>query len=55
MDMIMFLGLHIAVLLILLPMILGIAFMGWQKKIRIEHQESGIEKNCFVGYAWTYF
>ena len=52
---IIILGLIIAVLLFLLPMILGIAFMGWQKKIKIKHQESGIEKNCFVGYAWTYF
>ena len=54
MDIIIF-GLIIAVLLFLLPMILGVAFMGWQKKIKIKHQESGIEKNCFVGYAWTYF
>jgi len=52
---IIILGLIIAVLLFLLPMILGIAFMGWQKKIKIKHQKSGIEKNCFVGYAWTYF
>ena len=52
---IIILGLIIAVLLFLLPLILGVAFMGWQKKIKIEHQESGIEKICFVGYAWTYF
>lgn len=52
---IIILGLIIAVLLFLLPLILGVAFMGWQKKIKIKHQESGIEKNCFVGYAWTYF
>lgn len=54
---IIILGLNTAVILFFgcLPMILGIAFMGWQKKIKIEHQESGIEKNCFVGYAWTYF
>ena len=43
MDIIIF-GLIIAVLLFLLPMILGVAFMGWQKKIKIKHQESGIEK-----------
>ena len=52
---IIILGLIIAVLLFLLPLILGVAFMGWQKTIKIRHQESGIEKNCFVGYAWTYF
>jgi hypothetical protein len=54
---IIILGLIIAVILFFgcLPLILGVAFMGWQKKIKIKHQESGIEKNCFVGYAWTYF
>jgi hypothetical protein len=52
---IIILGLIIVVLLFLLPLILGVAFMGWQKKIKIKHQESGIDKSCFVGYAWTYF
>ena len=29
--------------------------LGWQKKIKVKHNESGIQKNCFVGYSWTYF
>ena len=37
------------------PLILGTIFLGWQKKIKAKHNESGIQKNCFVGYSWTYF
>ena len=29
--------------------------LGRQQKINIRHKESGISKNCFVGYSWTYF
>jgi vacuolar-type H+-ATPase subunit I/STV1 len=29
--------------------------MGGQKKVKIKHEESGVEKNCFIGYSWTYF
>jgi hypothetical protein len=43
------------ILLFLSPLILGIIFMGGQKKVKIKHEESGVEKNCFIGYAWTYF
>ena len=35
--------------------IIGNIFIGWQKKIKVKHNESGIQKNCFVGYSWTYF
>ena len=35
--------------------IIGNIFLGWQKKIKVKHTESGIQKNCFVGYSWTYF
>ena len=35
--------------------IIGNIFLGWQKKIKVKHNESGIQKNCFVGYSWTYF
>jgi len=47
----------IAICLFLLfsPLILGSIFLGWQKGIRVVHKQSGIEKNCFVGYSWTYF
>ena len=37
------------------PLIIGTIFLGWQKKIKVKHNESGIQKNCFVGYCWTYF
>ena len=45
----------VILLLFLSPLILGIIFMGGQKKVKIRHEESGVEKNCFIGYAWTYF
>tara|TARA_Y100001936_G_scaffold157095_1_gene153367 strand:+ start:572 stop:946 length:375 start_codon:yes stop_codon:yes gene_type:complete len=45
----------ICLFLIFSPLILGSIFLGWQKGIRIVHKKSGIEKNCFVGYSWTYF
>ena len=35
--------------------IIGNIFLCWQKKIKVKHNESGIQKNCFVGYSWTYF
>tara|TARA_Y100000591_G_C21559864_1_gene557974 strand:+ start:45 stop:422 length:378 start_codon:yes stop_codon:yes gene_type:complete len=41
--------------LIFLPLILGLIFMGTQKKIVLKHKDSGINKNGFVGYCWTYF
>ena len=40
---------------IFLPLILGLIFMGSQKKIVFKHTDSGINKNGFVGYCWTYF
>lgn len=49
----------VVLLLILLflffPLILGLIFMGTQKKIILKHKDSGINKNGFVGYCWTYF
>ena len=43
------------VLYLLFPLLIGIIFLGLQKKIKVKHDISGIEKNCFVGYCWTYF
>jgi len=37
------------------PLIIGSTFLGWQKKIKIKHKESGIQSSCYVGYSWTYF
>ena len=45
----------VCLFLIFSPLILGSIFLDWQKGIVIVHKESGIKKNCFVGYSWTYF
>ena len=37
------------------PLIIGSIFLGWQKKIKVKHNNTGIQKHCFVGYSWTYF
>ena len=49
------LALSLIILVFFSPFILGTIFMGAQKKIEIKHQESGIQKPCFVGYCLTYF
>ena len=41
--------------LIFSPLILGSIFLGWQKKIKIKHKQSGVVKYCHTGYSWTYF
>ena len=43
------------IFIIFLPLILGLIFMGLQKKIVFKHKDSGINKNGFVGYCLTYF
>ena len=45
----------IILLVIFSPLVIGSMVLGWQKKINVKHNESGIQKNCFVGYSWTYF
>lgn len=45
----------IIILIIFFPLIIGSIVMGLQKSIKVEHKESGIEKNIFIGYSWTYF
>ena len=50
-----FILLIVLTLFVLSPLIIGSLVLGWQKKIRVKHNESGIQKNCFVGYSWTYF
>ena len=37
------------------PLILGLIFMGAQKKINLRHTNSSLNKPGFVGYCWTYF
>ena len=45
----------IIVLIFFSPLILGLIFMGAQKKINLKHSNSGLNKPGFVGYCWTYF
>ena len=51
--------LSIVILVIILiffsPLILGLIFMGAQKKINLKHTNSSLNKPGFVGYCWTYF
>ena len=42
------------VFVVLSPLILGLLLIGLQKKVRIIHTVSGIGKNGYVGYSWTY-
>ena len=42
------------VFVVLSPLILGLLLIGLQKKVRIIHSVSGIAKNGYVGYSWTY-
>lgn len=42
------------VLIVLSPLILGLLLIGLQKKVRIIHSVSGIAKNGYMGYSWTY-
>ena len=36
------------------PVIAGLLLIGLQKKVRIIHEASGIAKDGFVGFSWTY-
>ena len=45
----------IIVLIFFLPLILGLIFMGAQKKINLKHTNSSLNKPGYVGYCWTYF
>ena len=36
------------------PVIAGLLLIGLQKKVRIIHEGSGIAKDGFVGFSWTY-
>ena len=45
----------VIVLAVFLPLIIGSIVLGWQKKTKVKHDKSDIQKNCFTGYSWTYF
>ena len=44
----------IILLIIFSPVIFGIAVMGFQRKVLIRHPQSGLTKNGFMGWCWTY-
>jgi hypothetical protein len=44
----------VVLVVLLLPVIIGIAVIGLQKKILLSHMESGLTKNGYVGFCWTY-
>lgn len=43
------------VLIMFAPAIVGIAVMGWQRKVLVKHEQSGLQKNGYVGYSLTYY
>ena len=45
----------IIIFILFLPLILGLIFMGAQKKINLKHTNSSLNKPGYVGYCWTYF
>ena len=45
----------IIILIFFSPLIIGLIFMGAQKKINLKHTNSGLNKPGYVGYCWTYF
>jgi len=47
---------HLLILgIIFLPCIIGLSVMGWQRKVLVKHNQSGLNKNGYVGYCLTYF
>ena len=45
----------VIILIFFSPLILGLIFMGAQKKINLKHTNSSLNKPGYVGYCWTYF
>ena len=45
----------IIILIFFSPLILGLVFMGAQKKVNLKHSNSSLNKPGYVGYCWTYF
>ena len=42
------------VFIIIAPILFGIAIMGFQTKVALQHEQSRIVKNGYVGYSLTY-
>ena len=44
----------VLMLVVLSPIIFGLALLGLQKPVRLSHAPSGLVKVGYVGYSWTY-
>ena len=37
-----------------LPVLIGALLMGFQRSVAIVHKDSGMRKNAYFGFSWTY-
>jgi hypothetical protein len=44
----------ISLIVLFSPIILGVLILGWQKKVLLRHRESGLVRNGYFGWSWTY-
>jgi hypothetical protein len=42
------------VAVLIAPVLAGLLLIGLQKKVRIIHEASGIAKDGYIGFSWTY-
>jgi hypothetical protein len=40
----------IVVLIVFLPIIIGVAVLGWQRRVLVRHRESGLVKSVYLGF-----
>ena len=45
----------LVVLILFSPLILGIIFMGPQRRVTVRHAQSNMLKSGYFGFCWTYF
>lgn len=44
----------LSVAVLIAPVLAGLLLIGLQKKVRIIHEASGIAKDGYIGFSWTY-
>jgi len=42
------------VLIVFSPIIIGVAVLGWQRRVLARHKESGLVKTAYLGWSWSY-
>ena len=42
------------VLIVFSPIIIGVAVLGWQRRVLVRHRESGLVKSAYLGWSWSY-